>query len=296
MVNSRATYDNSIIDSYINFLGSCIKYTSLESEYKYNDGFYVPAGFISTSIEDMGYYLRFYLDKKNEQNITRIIEGKVEIGYNIKYGMGMGIINRKDHIIYTHSGATSSFLSQMFIYPDIDLGFFVTINTNDYICSTPIMQLVKNLESLIIYDIYEGIDSSSFFYVHFTIDTIVTLIISIPLIYLIITIVRKIKKKKYTWFIGVKGIISFSFDVLVLIILPFIILIIFYATDPNLKMIITSSRDLSFAVITVTVILNVNFVIKLVYIFLYKKFIEFDEEKNNNKVEPIVRNYSGEEE
>ena len=128
MINSHAAYNSAIIDSYDNFLGFCSKYKSLESEYKFNDGFYISAGYISVPIEDMGYYLRFYLNKDNKQYASQITEGKVEVGYNIKYGMGMVIANRSDYIKYNHSGATASFLSQMYIYPDIDIGFFVVIN------------------------------------------------------------------------------------------------------------------------------------------------------------------------
>ena len=294
MINSHATYNSAIIDSYDNFLGSCSKYKSLESEYKFNDGFFIPAGYISVPIEDMGYYLRFYLNKDNKQYVSQITEGKVEIGYNIKYGMGMVITNRSDYIKYSHSGVTASFLSQMYIYPEIDIGFFVVINTNDIICGMPTTQFMNNLESLIIYDIYDGIDSSLFFSIHFTIDILIILIIAFPLIYLIITIVRKIKRKKYTWFIGVKGIISFSFDFLVLIILPITILIIFYAT--HLKYITIFKRDVSFIIVMVTVLLMLNFIIKLIYLILYKKFIEVRGEETDNKVEQISLRYSDEEE
>ena len=62
----------------------------------------------------MAIYLRFYLNKDNKQYVSQITEGKVEIGYNIKYGMGMEITNRKDYIKYSHSGVTASFLSQMY--------------------------------------------------------------------------------------------------------------------------------------------------------------------------------------
>ena len=206
----------------------------------------------------------------------------------------MSITNRKDYIKYSHSGSTASFLSQMYIYPDIDIGFFVVTNINDIFSATNNLQFMNNLESLIVYDIYDGINSSLFFYIHFTIDIVIILIIAIPSIYLIITIVRKIKRKKYTWFIGVKGIISFSLDFLILIILPITILIFFYAT--YLKYITIYKRDIAFIIVTITVILMVNFVIKLVYLILYKKFIEVRGEETDNKIEPIVQNYSSEEE
>ena len=58
MENTNAKYHSNIIDSYDNFFGFCTKYTSIKSEI--GDGFEVPAGYISSSIEDMGKYLRYY--------------------------------------------------------------------------------------------------------------------------------------------------------------------------------------------------------------------------------------------
>lgn len=65
MNNTNANYHDDIIDSYDNFLGFRTKYTSLKSEI--GDGFYTPAGFISTTILDMGHYLRLFLNNENEE-------------------------------------------------------------------------------------------------------------------------------------------------------------------------------------------------------------------------------------
>ena len=81
---------------------------------------------------------------------------------------------------------------------------------------------------------------------------------------------RRIKRRKYTLFIGVKGKIIFSVDVLVLIILPLILLIVCYATDPSLKYTTIFNRDITFIIIIVTLTLILNFIIKIVYLLLYK--------------------------
>ena len=54
MENSHAEFNKDIVNSYDNFLGFPTKFNGLESEI--GDGFFVPAGFISSSIEDMGKY------------------------------------------------------------------------------------------------------------------------------------------------------------------------------------------------------------------------------------------------
>ena len=58
MNNTNAKYHEDIIDSYDNFMGFRTKYTSLETEIR--DGFVTPAGYISTTILDMGRYLRLF--------------------------------------------------------------------------------------------------------------------------------------------------------------------------------------------------------------------------------------------
>ena len=80
----------NIVDSYTNFLGFTTKYKGLKSEI--GNGFDIPAGFISASIEDMGKYLRFYLDDQNKEYISQITNETVKVDNNTYYGMGMEII------------------------------------------------------------------------------------------------------------------------------------------------------------------------------------------------------------
>ena len=61
MSNSYAKINDNIVNSYDNFFGFTTKHKDIESET--DNGFYIPAGFISSSVEDMGNYLRFYKEK-----------------------------------------------------------------------------------------------------------------------------------------------------------------------------------------------------------------------------------------
>jgi hypothetical protein len=94
----------------------------------------------------------------------------VKLQGNKYYGMGLGIVKRSDNIIYDHSGSTMSFLSQLVIYPDLNLGLFYAVNTNDIECLGPFGQFCNALENFLIYDVYDGVDNSISFYVHFTYD------------------------------------------------------------------------------------------------------------------------------
>ena len=286
MNNTRAEYNEYITQSYDNFLGARSKFSGLKSK----DGFFIPAGFISSSIEDMGKYLRFYLDKKNADYVSNMTVCSVEEKDNVYYGMGINVINQSDNIIYHHNGGTSSFLSDFYIYPSLNVAFLVLTNTNDLLCMGPSFKFVIALQNFLMYNAnneYDGVDSSIFFFLHFTYDFIFLFIISIPITYLVITIVRKIKRKKYTWFNDIKGIIVFVFDVLVLFILPIIILIYCFVINANLEFIITNVKNFFFTIITVCVALLLNFIIKIVYLILYQKFNWENIENKDDKMDRL---------
>ena len=295
MINTHASYHPDIIDSYDFFLGFRTKYRNIESEI--GDGFYVPAGFISSSVEDMGNYLRFYLNKseENQKYVKQMTEGNFSIGYNINYGMGMVIQKKNGQTIYHHNGDTNSFSSKLVIYPELDIGFFLVTNTRDSLCLGPREEFFEAIENYLILDSFDGLDNSSFFFNHFTYDIIFLFIIAIPLTYLIITIIRKIKLKKYSWFIGIKGKIKFGFDLFILVIAPIVFIIIFYTVNPTIKMAIDMIRDLKFIIFAPSSILFFIFLIKLGYFFAYNKlFNKYD--LSNGNIENTDLDYIGVEE
>lgn len=295
MINTHASYHPDIIDSYDFFLGFRTKYRNIESEI--GDGFYVPAGFISSSVEDMGNYLRFYLNKseENQKYVKQMTEGNFSIGYNINYGMGMVIQKKNGQTIYHHNGDTNSFSSKLVIYPELDIGFFLVTNTRDSLCLGPREEFFEAIENYLILDSFDGLDNSSFFFNHFTYDIIFLFIIAIPLTYLIITIIRKIKLKKYLWFIGIKGKIIFGFDLFILVIAPIVFIIIFYTVNPTIKMAIDMIRDLKFIIFAPSSILFFIFLIKLGYFFAYNKlFNKYD--LSNGNIENTDLDYIGVEE
>ena len=292
MVNTHAKYNSDIVDSYDFFLGIRTKYKNIESEI--GDGFFIPAGYVSSSIEDMGNYLRFYLNasEENQYYVKQMTESNLTVSYNVKYGMGLFIQKKNGQFIYHHSGSTSSFLSNLVIYPELDIRFFIVTNTRDSLCLGPSNEFFKNIEDYLIYDSYDGIDNSSFFYHHFTYDILYLFIISIPLIYLIITIIRKIKLKKYLWFFGIKGKILFGIDLFLLIIAPLIVIILSYTFDPPLRIIIDMIKDIKLIIFAPSSILFFIFLIKLVYFFAYNKFSE-KYDLNNKKIENMDLDYMG---
>ena len=282
MTNSGTDYVDDIIDSYNTFFGFLSKYGGLKSDYNKKDGWDIPAGFIRSTIEDMGKYIQSYLNGTFDPYFQKMGEPRTKIDYNLNYGMGLFIRNRNGICIYDHSGSINSFLTHLYIYPD-DLAYFFFTNTNDGLCPGPFYRFVAFLENLIVNDVnaYEQtfsiLDDMEFMAFHFAIDIIIIIIIAIPLTYLIITVVRKIKKKKPTWFNGVKGIIVFSVDTFILIILPILLLAVLTSQ-------FKSTKDFIFALLTTTISMMLTFIIKLVYFFIYRKYwkdLEDDDETIN---------------
>lgn len=291
MSDTYAEYNSEIIDSYNNFLGFRTKYGDVKSDMGVN-GFYIPAGFISSSMDDMGKYLGFYLDPKNKKYIDQMTKGTIEIGYNTQYGMGMMIQKTKNITIYKHTGETLSFKSLLTVYPEIDLAFFIVTNTQDFFCSIPSQEFIDNIEKFLLYDTYDDINSSLFFYVHFTFDMIFFFFISLPVVYMVISIIRKIKKTKYSWFIGGKGKCIFILDLFLLIIMPIIIILSFYLNSLT-KYLIRGNRDFQFLIWTIFAVSLFTFIIKLAYVFIYNKYLKKFEIKDIKDINDKDLDYIG---
>ena len=288
MTNTHAKYHKDIIDSYDFLLGFRTKYPNIKSEF--GDGFYIPAGYITSSIEDMGNYLRFYLNKSdaNQKYVSKMTNSNLTVSYNINYGIGMIIEKRNEKIRYYHEGIIASFLSRLVLYPELDVGIFIFTNTRDSLCPGLGNEFFNNIENFLIFDSISGINNSSFFYYHFTWDILFIFILTPPLIYLIFTLKRKIKTRKYFWFKGIKGKIYFGIDLFILVIAPIIIIIIFYTADPNLKKKIEMTRDYQFIIFTTSSILFLTFVIKLGYIFFYNWLLsKYNLGGSNEKIEDL---------
>ena len=294
MTNADAKYHEGIADSYDNFFGFNTKYTDLKSEI--GDGFHVPAGFISASIEDMGKYLRYFLntDSDDYRNyISQMIKGSVNYEYNIDYGMGMFIQKKNNEKLYFHPGDTSSFSSYLSIFPDLDLGIFAVINSNNIFCSTPKEDFFNSIQSFIAFDTMGYVHSNLFFYVHFSLDFIYIIAIAIPLTYLIITIVRKFKKKQYSWFIGCKGISIFIVDFILLIVLPVALISVLFTFDANIKYAIETTKDFKFVLFTFSSVLIFTFIIKLIYVIVFNRYFKSLGSDATKKIDAVDLNYLG---
>ena len=295
MVNTKAIYREDIMESYDNFFGLRVKYNGLKSEI--DDGFYIPAGYISSTIEDMGNYLRYYLKNYKEKSteyhefISPMIQKSVKIDYNTYYGSGMFVYTINNKNMFYHYGGINSFGTLFFIDPELDLGFFAVTNTMDFLSLDTIIGIVGNIRDFVFFDRYETINGRILAYTHFFYDIIFLLILAAPITYIVITLIRKINKKKYMWLIGVKGIIIFIVDLLILIIIPIMVIIILYTVNPDLCYIINNIKDITFVLFTGSKVMFLTFIIKLVYIFVYNKYFKTFDVESNKKLESIGLDY-----
>ena len=84
----------------------------------------------------------------------------------------------------------------------------------DFLSVDTITGIVDNIRDFVFFDRYGTINGRISAYTHFFYDIIFLLILAAPITNLVIALIRKIKKKKYMWLIGVKGIIIFIVDFL----------------------------------------------------------------------------------
>ena len=131
--------ENGLIEGHTNYWGFHI-----ENSHKYpaSEGAWitVPAGYISSSANDLGKYLQMYLNGGNgiisEQSIDTMFYGDtVYIDGDVPYWYGYGWTTVKEPLpepVLRHSGLIETGTSCIFILPERDIAIAITTNVNDY--------------------------------------------------------------------------------------------------------------------------------------------------------------------
>lgn len=99
----------------------------------------VPAGYITSSTEDLSRYLQMYLNGGENilspESINEMFYNSVAVEDEIPYSYGMGwtLINEPlKRPALRHSGLVENGMSCIYILPEDNIGVAMTINTNDY--------------------------------------------------------------------------------------------------------------------------------------------------------------------
>ncbi|MCH5296231.1 MAG: beta-lactamase family protein [Ruminococcus sp.] len=227
--------ENGLIEGYTNYWGFYIK-----SNHKYpsskNAWITVPAGYISSSANDLGKYLQMYLNDGNgiisKQSIdTMFYEDTVYVNDDVPYWYGYGWATVKEPLsepVLRHSGLIETGTSCVFILPESDIAIAITTNVNDYFVTNSMMdELGWGVVLMLLGNTPNEITSNEYILSHIRIDLIMLAILTVAVlsICLIPKYVNRIK--------CIKKIPAVLFLILFHLLLPIYILMlvpIFFAT------------------------------------------------------------------
>ena len=138
--------NNGLIDGYTDYWGF-----QLKRSHKYptseNAWITAPAGYLSSSTNDLGRYLQMYLNDGesiiSKQSIDKMFYGDtVYVEDDVPFWYGYGWATVKEPLsepVLRHSGLVETGTSCVFILPESGLGVAITTNVNDYFVTNEMM-------------------------------------------------------------------------------------------------------------------------------------------------------------
>lgn len=140
---------NGLIDGYRNYFGFP---AAGEADYpgEIEEGAWtnIPAGYLSSSISDMGRYMQMYLNGGEgiitEESIESMFyENVLSPDGTFYYGMGWQYTEELfSQPVLWHSGLVENYTSNMFILPEEDIAVVVLVNMNDYLVGNNLLSNV----------------------------------------------------------------------------------------------------------------------------------------------------------
>ena len=156
--------------------------------------FHEPAGYIASTPDDHGKYLRMYLNGGLTQNGERIISQEsinsmwyknVPLGvkeYDAYYGKGWNYMKWNGYPMVFHGGQVENGITYMYILPDMKLAVCFMINANDeFVLNNLMNNVVWDSVSLIRGESVEDVNHNKFVQLHLLYDAIYLLIICLSL-------------------------------------------------------------------------------------------------------------------
>ncbi|MBR1929994.1 MAG: beta-lactamase family protein [Lachnospiraceae bacterium] len=234
--NTAATLDKSIknglIDGYTNYWGLHLK---RDHKYPESDDAWitVPAGYISSSANDLGRYLQMYLNGGegtiSQQSIDTIFYGDtVFVDGDVPFWYGYGWAEIKEPLpepVLRHSGLVETGTSCIFIIPESGIGIAITANVNDYFVTNEMMDsLGWGVVLMLLGEQPNEISENAYWLSHLQIDLIMfaVFVIAVILLCLIPSYRKRIQRNKpvrsFIWL----GIAHLLAPILILLIVPVI--------------------------------------------------------------------------
>lgn len=142
----KESINNGLIDGYTDYWGFQLKRSH---KYPTSETAWIttPAGYLSSSTNDLGRYLQMYLnDGENiisKQSIDKMFYGDtVYIEDDVPFWYGYGWSTVKEPLsepVLRHSGLVETGTSCVFIMPESEIGVAITANVNDYFVTDEMM-------------------------------------------------------------------------------------------------------------------------------------------------------------
>lgn len=172
--------ENGLIDGHTNYWGFPMKKAPNYPQSKF-DWITVPAGYITSSTNDLGKYLQMYLNDGSgilsKESIDTMFYGDtVYVGGDVPYWYGYGWATIKDPLpepVLRHSGLVETGTSCVFVLPERGLAVAITANVNDYFVTNEMMDSLGWGVVLMLLGMEPNpVSGSSYLLRHFLIDFI----------------------------------------------------------------------------------------------------------------------------
>lgn len=160
--------------------------------------FHEPAGYIASTPQDYGKYLRMYLNGGLTENGNQILKKEsidsmwyenVTLGvpqYDAYYGMGWNYMNYEGQKLVFHGGQVETGITYMFILPEEKLGVCFMLNGNDYLGMDTLMNnAVWASLAILSGDSPAKVNHASYILAHVALDLIFIVMLALSLFLLI---------------------------------------------------------------------------------------------------------------
>ncbi len=216
---------NGLIDGYINYWGLHLK-SSPHYPVSDQDWITLPAGYLSSSANDLGRYLQMYLNDGqgvlSEESIqTMFYRDTVYVEGDIPFWYGYGWTTVKEPLsepVLRHSGLVETGTSCVFILPESGLAVAVTANVNDYFVTNEMMdRLGWGIVLMLLGSPPNEISGGEYLLSHLRIDLIMLAVLAAAVLGVILSFKRGGRGKK-AWLSFL--LIHLVLPVLILLIVP----------------------------------------------------------------------------
>ncbi len=176
---------NGLIDGYTNYWGIPIK-RAHQYPSSQNAWITVPAGYISSSCEDLGKYLQMYLNGGNgvisEESInTMFYEDTVYVEGDVPFRYGYGWATVREPLpqpVLRHSGLVETGTTCIFIIPESNIAVAIETNVNDYFVTNEMVDALGwGVVLMLLGESPNEIAESTYVFSHLRIDLIMAAVL-----------------------------------------------------------------------------------------------------------------------